>query len=48
MLLKKEVKAIFTLFYIKFLLAYKPSEAFVVIYNTWKRWAAAQFSEQVT
>lgn len=41
MLLKKEVceqiKAILKLFYIKFLLTYKPSEAFVVIYNTSKK-----------
>lgn len=51
-LLKKEVceqiKAFLALFSIKFFLTYKPSEAFMVTHNTVKRWAAAQFSEQVT
>lgn len=31
-----------------FFLTNKPNEAFMVIYSTVKRWAAAQFSEQVT
>lgn len=51
-LLKKEVceqvKALLAWFSIKFFLTYKPSEAFVVIYNTVRRWTAAQFSEYVT